>query len=152
MSGTNVETVVINTADGSLQPNVEGITALNPNLEGDNPPWQYRGRCVRVVDGDTYDILVDCGFSIFHKIRVRLRGVDTPEVYGKNASEEGKAASKVVSETILDKEVMIFTYKNAPSTFNRWEADVFFREEGGLVVNLAKFLVLNGYATLWEPK
>lgn len=151
MSEDNNEPLVINTPEGSLYTE-EALSELNPKMDGDKSPWKYRGRCVRVVDGDTYDILVDCGFSIYHKIRVRLRGVDTPEVYGKNASEEGKAASKVVNETIFDKEVMIFTYKNAPSTFNRWEADVFFMDEGGAVVNLAKFLVLNGYATLWTPK
>jgi endonuclease YncB( thermonuclease family) len=126
------------------------INVLNPQIEQENPPWYFRGRCVRVVDGDTYDILCDCGFSIYHKIRVRLRGVDTPEVYGAKACEEGRIASKVVSDTILDKEVAIYTYKNAPSTFNRWEADVFFKDENGTVINLAKFLVLNGYATLVE--
>lgn len=126
------------------------LAALNPQVNEQNPPWNFRGRCVRVVDGDTYDVLVDCGFSIYHKIRVRLRGVDTPEVYGPNATDEGKKASEIVTETILNKEVFIFTYKNAPSTYNRWEADVFFRDENGVVINLAKFLVLNGYATLME--
>jgi len=151
MSEANTDSFTINTTEGTVLTE-GGINSLNPKMNPENPPWTFRGRCVRVVDGDTYDILCDCGFSIYHKIRVRLRGVDTPEVYGKNASEEGRVASKVVYDTIFDKEVLIYTYKNAPSTFNRWEADVFFKDEGGNIINLAKFLALNGYATLWEPK
>lgn len=108
--------------------------------------YVYNGRCIRVVDGDTYDILVDCGFAIYHKIRVRLRGVDTPEKYGKNACEEGKQISEEVNEILFDNEVMIRTYKNKPTSFNRWEADVFFKDENGIVINLAKFLLANGKA------
>lgn len=112
--------------------------------------YVYRGRCVRVVDGDTYDILCDLGFGVYHKIRVRLRGVDTPEKYGKNKSEEGEAVSKLVTEILFDQEVLIRTYKNAPSSFNRWEADVFFHDENGFMINIAKFLTANGHAKAVE--
>lgn len=108
--------------------------------------YVYRGRCVRVVDGDTYDILCDLGFGVYHKIRVRLRGVDTPEKYGANACDEGKAISELVHGILFDQEVMVRTYKNAPSSFNRWVADVFFHDENGTVINLGKFLVLNNHA------
>jgi len=37
----------------------------------------------RVVDGDTQDVLVDLGFGILLKKRLRLIGVDTPEKFGK---------------------------------------------------------------------
>lgn len=112
--------------------------------------YVYRGRCVRVVDGDTYDILCDLGFGVYHKIRVRLRGVDTPEKYGKDACDEGKAVSELVHGILFDQEVMVRTYKNAPSSFNRWVADVFFSDENKTIINLAKFLVLNGHAEAVE--
>ena len=34
---------------------------------------------VRVVDGDTIDIIIDLGFSLTKKERVRLAGIDDPE-------------------------------------------------------------------------
>ena len=34
---------------------------------------------VRVVDGDTIDIIIDLGFSLAKKERVRLAGIDAPE-------------------------------------------------------------------------
>jgi micrococcal nuclease len=42
----------------------------------------FSGLVNRVIDGDTYDITLDLGFYVSHRIRVRLKGVDTPEVYG----------------------------------------------------------------------
>jgi len=111
----------------------------------------FEGLVDRVIDGDTYDIILDLGFYISHMIRVRLKGVDTPEVYGKNASEEGKIASAYVKGLIENKRVVVQTYKNAPSTFNRWEADVYFDillEDGSKSrVSLAEHLVDKGYAT-----
>jgi len=111
----------------------------------------FEGLVDRVVDGDTYDIILDLGFYISHLIRVRLKGVDTPEVYGKNASEEGRVASAYVKELIENRRVVVQTYKNAPSTFNRWEADVYFDillEDGSSSrVSLAEHLVDKGYAT-----
>jgi len=35
---------------------------------------------VKVIDGDTVDILIDLGFSVYHKERVRLSGIDTFEM------------------------------------------------------------------------
>ena len=34
---------------------------------------------VKVVDGDTVDVIVDLGFDILHKTRVRLYGINTPD-------------------------------------------------------------------------
>jgi micrococcal nuclease len=42
-------------------------------------PYWYKARFLSVVDGDTMDLMVDLGFEIHHKIRVRLYGVNTPE-------------------------------------------------------------------------
>lgn len=145
------ETVKIDTGaeDTTVQPEaiVEGTEMTQEEqLKAGHSNYVYRGRCVRVVDGDTYDILVDCGFGIYHKIRVRLRGVDTPEKYGRNACEEGKIISDEVHEILFDQEVMVRTYKNLPKSYDRWVADVFFKDENGVIINLGKFLTANGKA------
>ena len=115
-----------------------------------NRIYKFTGTVDRVVDGDTFDIVCDLGFAVYHKIRVRLRGVDTPEVYGANASDEGRRVSAYVKQLIEGKNVTIQTYKNAPSSFNRWEADVFFpmlTEDTTLpYANLAEHLVINDMA------
>lgn len=108
--------------------------------------YRFKGMIHRVVDGDTYDVILDLGFSIAYKIRVRLRGVDTAEIFGNKASEEGKVASEYVKGVLEGKKVTVVTYKNAPSTFNRWEADVFLDQKIEETENLAEHLVKKGYA------
>jgi len=42
-------------------------------------PFIYKAKVLRVVDGDTCDVMLDLGFNFFQKGRVRLVGIDTPE-------------------------------------------------------------------------
>lgn len=43
---------------------------------------------VKIVDGDTIDILIDLGFGLTKKERVRLAGIDTPESRTTNLEEK----------------------------------------------------------------
>lgn len=131
------------------QPTAETVV-ITQDIKQGLTNYVYRGRCVRVVDGDTYDVLVDLGFGVYHKIRVRLRGVDTPEKYGKNACEKGREVSEMVDGILMDEEVLVRTYKGERKSFDRWVADVFFKDENGFMINLAKFLTANGYGDAVE--
>ena len=58
--------------------------------------YEYRVKeVVKVVDGDTVDILIDLGFSLTKKERCRVAGIDTPECRTRNKVEKqyGKAAA-----------------------------------------------------------
>ena len=50
-----------------------------------------------VVDGDTVDLTIDRGFYDQSRIRFRLKGVDTPEVFGVPKESEEFAAGKQAS-------------------------------------------------------
>lgn len=43
---------------------------------------------VKVVDGDTVDIVIDLGFNLSKKERVRLAGIDTPESRTRDLEEK----------------------------------------------------------------
>ena len=43
---------------------------------------------VKVVDGDTIDIVIDLGFNLSKKERVRLAGIDTPESRTRDLEEK----------------------------------------------------------------
>tara|TARA_R110001606_G_C15340113_1_gene646480 strand:- start:565 stop:960 length:396 start_codon:yes stop_codon:yes gene_type:complete len=43
---------------------------------------------IRVVDGDTVDVLIDLGFGIAKKERVRIAGIDAPETRTKDSKEK----------------------------------------------------------------
>jgi micrococcal nuclease len=64
--------------------------------------YEYNCTVTRVVDGDTIDVILDLGFSILHKCRVRLYGIDTPESRTRDKDEKvrGKLAAKYLEDSI----------------------------------------------------
>ena len=56
---------------------------------------------VKVVDGDTVDIIIDLGFSLSKKERVRLAGIDAPE--SRTTDIEEKKNSKYLIIELLCK-------------------------------------------------
>jgi len=51
--------------------------------------YEYKIKEVsRVVDGDTVDLIIDLGFSLTKKERVRLAGIDTPESRTRDLEEK----------------------------------------------------------------
>ena len=67
--------------------------------------YQYKARLLRVVDGDTIDFILDLGFDVSIKERVRLKGLDTPEIRTKDLNEKelGFKAKKFVEDMFQDK-------------------------------------------------
>ena len=43
---------------------------------------------VKVLDGDTIDVIIDLGFDLYKKERVRIAGVDTPEKRTRDLDEK----------------------------------------------------------------
>ena len=72
-----------------------------------NPYW-YKASFLKVVDGDTMDLMVDLGFQVHHKIRVRLYGVNTPECRTKDLIEKalGLKAKDFTKEWFYNHEVV----------------------------------------------
>ena len=63
--------------------------------------YEYNCKIVRVVDGDTVDVDVDLGWSIWRcGERIRLYGIDTPECRARDAEE--KAAGLLAKEFVED--------------------------------------------------
>ena len=50
--------------------------------------YEYNAELRRVVDGDTVDVTIDCGFNMHVKERVRLYGIDTPESRTRDLEEK----------------------------------------------------------------
>ena len=50
--------------------------------------YVYNAKLVRVIDGDTIDAVIDLGFDVWVKKRVRLYGINTPETRTRDLSEK----------------------------------------------------------------
>ena len=61
------------------------------------PQYIYKATVTKVVDGDTVDLLVDCGFNIIRKERIRFYGVDAWETRGEERERGLKAKEFVLN-------------------------------------------------------
>lgn len=87
-------------------------------------PYIYQAQLVKVVDGDTIDVDVDLGFQIRQKIRLRLAGIDTPEVRG--AEREAGLKSKDFVQKQLEAAGSIFVETRKTGKYGRYIAEVFY--------------------------
>ena len=70
---------------------------------GDQTDFSYRvDKVTKIVDGDTIDVMLDLGFDIKYKSRVRLFGIDTPESRTRDKVEKkfGLASKARLKELI----------------------------------------------------
>lgn len=91
-------------------------------------PYWYTGKVLNVVDGDTMDLMVDLGFSVHHKIRVRLYGVNTPESRTKDAAEKsmGLKAKEFTKDWLHNHEtVFIKTVVDKNEKYGRVLAEIY---------------------------
>jgi micrococcal nuclease len=114
--------------------------------------YEYRVKQVlKVVDGDTIDVIIDLGFDVSFTSRVRLAGIDTPESRTTDAREkilgqEVKEYLKKVLEGATD--IVIRTEKSDSS-------EKYGRILGWLFINrqtdsLNMELVNKGYAWSYD--
>jgi len=94
--------------------------------------FEYKCEVIKVVDGDTVDVNIDVGFSIFHKARVRMYGMDTPESRTRDLDE--KARGLISKQFIVDKvanakEIIIKTQKDGKGKFGRVLGKIFIDGE-----------------------
>lgn len=81
--------------------------------------FKYNAIVDKVVDGDTVDLSIDLGFDIWHKARVRLIGIDTPEKW----YDYGKVVKAYAHEQLIGKPVQISTTK--PDKYGRYLVEIF---------------------------
>lgn len=119
-------------------------------MSGYSPYW-YNARVLKVVDGDTLDLMVDLGFNVHHKIRVRLYGVNTPESRTKDAAEKqlGLVAKKYTSDWLdSHPEVFVQTVADKNEKYGRVLANVYSSNlvDDPATACLNKDIVEAGYA------
>ena len=108
--------------------------------------YNYKAKIIGVYDGDTVTAMVDLGFLHFQEMKLRLYGIDTPELRGPER-EQGIIVRDILREMILNKEVTIRSYKDKQGKYGRYLANII--TEDGLEVN--QWLVNNGHAKEYYP-
>lgn len=96
--------------------------------------WVYRAQVSRVVDGDTIDLDIDVGFRHYTAQRIRLAGLDAPEIRGEQRPA-GKAVTLVVKQWVRESQEIAGTFDVIVQTgkisgsFDRWSGTI-WRPDG----------------------
>jgi len=102
---------------------------------------------VKIVDGDTVDIVLDLGFDVYRKERVRINRIDTPESNSKDVTEKKLAieAKNYVSTWMINqKKIKIKTLKD--DKYGRLLGEFY----GDGDVCLSDLLIDGGYAWAYD--
>lgn len=107
--------------------------------------YEYNGKVVDIVDGDTIDVVIDIFPGITKKLdNARLYGIDTPEIRSSNPKEKELAhkATKYLSKRVMNKSVKI--HLHGKGKWGRWLITVYYRD-----CNINKKLIKKGYGGFW---
>lgn len=116
----------------------------------ENPiPFVYHIKEVcKIIDGDTVDLLLDLGFGIFTKKRVRLWGIDTPEIRTRDLEEKrrGYAAKERLNKLIAEaSEGSLMLHSNGIGKYGRVLGTIYNKK-----LNLNMKMVSEGHAKNYE--
>ena len=85
----------------------------------------YRAEITRVIDGDTVVADVDLGMGIWqHDLRLRLFGINTPELHGADR-EAGQQAKAWLVSRLKNSVIMVQSHKDRTGKYGRYLATVF---------------------------
>jgi len=92
--------------------------------------YTYKADLIRVIDGDTFDFLVELGFNIQTKIRVRLLGLNTPEIRGPDR-DFGLRIKAVAEEWFLESDGICTIETKKTGKYGRWLATIYRETKDG---------------------
>ena len=115
-------------------------------------PFSYNATVVKIIDGDTVDALIDVGFSIMTKKRIRFRGINTPESRTRDVEEKikGLAAKDRVVQLLSENDNKFILKSYGVGKYGRCLGELFVdaHEE-----SINQVLINEGHATeYWGGK
>lgn len=106
--------------------------------------YTYKAKILSVYDGDTCTADIQLGFYVIaHKVKLRLYGINTPEIRGGTAETKkaGITARDWLREQILDKEVTVKSF--GKGKYGRWLVEIYLEEDE---ISLNQQLIDKGFA------
>ncbi|MBI5149379.1 MAG: thermonuclease family protein [Candidatus Omnitrophica bacterium] len=125
----------------------EGLKGLD--LTGEMS-YTYAASIDRVIDGDTLLVLIEAGFRVIVHDRLRLRGIDCPEV----GTPAGDRAKRFVEKLLpAGSTIVLKSHKDRTDQHGRFVVDVFYKQgcdDAGTIIKdgtyLNQELLDKGYA------
>jgi len=115
----------------------------------------YRAKLDRVVDGDTVDALIDVGFDIWFKKRIRFVGIDTWESRTRNLEEKkkglaAKARTKQLLEEVSNKRGYFRLKSHGLGKYGRVLGELFIMDGSGKQISINETLIAEVHAYVYD--
>ena len=115
----------------------------------------YRAKLDRVVDGDTVDALIDVGFDIWFKKRIRFMGLDTWESRTRDLEEKkkGKLAkerTRQLLEEVSSKPGYFRIKSHGLGKYGRVLGELFIMDGAGKQISINETLISEGHAYVYD--
>jgi micrococcal nuclease len=115
----------------------------------------YRGKLDRVVDGDTIDALIDVGFDIWLKKRVRFQGMDAWESRTRNLEEKAKgleAKARLIEllDKVSDKPGYFRIRSFGLGKYGRLLGEIFIMDKDGNQISINEQMISEGHAYVYD--
>ena len=115
----------------------------------------YRGKLERVVDGDTIDALIDVGFDIWIKKRIRYSGIDTWESRTRDLAEkekglQAKARNQELLMKVSSKSGYFRLKSHGVGKYGRVLGEIFIIDNNKNTICINNQLINEGHAYIYE--
>ena len=115
----------------------------------------YRGKLDRVVDGDTIDALIDVGFDIWLKKRVRFQGIDAWESRTRNLEEKAKgleAKARLIEllDKVSNKPGYFRIRSHGLGKYGRLLGEIFIMDKDDNQISINEKLIEEGHAYIYD--
>mgnify|MGYP003131845848 FL=1 len=117
--------------------------------------YVYRGKLERVVDGDTIDALIDVGFDIWIKKRIRYKGIDCWESRTRDLEEKkkglaAKERNKELLKSVSSKPGLFRLKSYGVGKYGRVLGEIFIEDTEGKQYSINETLINEGHAYTYE--
>lgn len=117
------------------------VNSANTNFE-----FWYHGQVVKVVDGDTFDMQIDLGMDVSILKRIRMAGINAPEM---GEAPRGENAKQFLNKMVGGKNVIIKTAADNTDRYGRILATVFTVDGATNMNNVNDVMVKSNQAVIY---
>ena len=115
----------------------------------------YSCKLVRVVDGDTADAMIDLGFNVWVKERIRFYGVDTWESRTRDLEEKkkglaAKERNKELLEKVSSKPGFFRLKSHGVGKYGRVLGEIFIQDKDENSICINNRLISEGHAYVYD--
>ena len=109
--------------------------------------YTYQCNTIRVIDGNTVDAVIDLGFNVTIRQRIKLYGVNVDDI---RSTDESKKNNAVVAKNklteLLGQEFVCETIMNKRGKAGRIMGKVFTLDSGNSKTDVNQKMIEDGYA------